>query len=55
MNRIEAPRLPHGPEFRFVDRVLENQPGRRVVACLDLVERSHRLACSGTMPYAFLL
>ena len=55
MNRIVEPRLPHGPEFRFVDRVIENQPGRRVVACLDLVERSRRIACSGTLPDAFLL
>lgn len=55
MNRAGAPRLPHGPEFRFVDRVLESQPGRRVVACLDPAELTQRPMHSGALPDAFLL
>lgn len=47
--------LPHGPEFLFVDRVLERRPGRCVVACLDLAAPSRRLPYSGTLPSSYLL
>ncbi len=55
MSRSGDPWLPHGPEFRFVDRVLEHHPGRSVVGCLELGAPTARLTYSGALPGSYLL
>ncbi|HEX9191082.1 MAG TPA: hypothetical protein VF847_03225 [Candidatus Deferrimicrobiaceae bacterium] len=51
--------LPHGPSFRFIDRILEYVPGERVVALKNATfgepyMRGH-LPGSPSMPGAYLL
>ncbi|MCZ6779226.1 MAG: hypothetical protein O7F16_09690 [Acidobacteria bacterium] len=55
MNGTALPWLPHGPEFRFVDEVLEYSSGKSVVGCLDLGANSPRLPYAGTLPAFYLL
>jgi len=55
MSRSGDPWLPHGPEFRFVDQVLEHHPGRSVVGCLELGTPTARPAYSGALPGSYLL
>ena len=55
MNSTALSWLPHGPEFRFVDQVLEYRNGRSVVGCLDLGANSPRPSYSGTLPVSYLL
>ena len=55
-------RLPHGPEFRFVDRLVSLEPGQRGVAeytvrgdeffCADIsqVSRYFRVCCWSRLP-----
>ena len=51
--------LPHGPSFRFIDRILEHVPGEKVVAlknatCGEPYMPGH-LPGSPSMPVAYLL
>jgi 3-hydroxymyristoyl/3-hydroxydecanoyl-(acyl carrier protein) dehydratase len=51
----QAARLPHGPEFLFVDEVVETRRGRSAAARLDLATWRRRLAYSGALPPSYLL
>ena len=55
MKSLEPARLPHGPEFCFVDRVLARRPGRNVVGCLDLDTHTSRPTWTGALPPAYIL
>lgn len=55
MSALAAIRLPHGPEFLFVDEVVEARRGRGATARLDLARWRPRLSYSGALPSSYLL